>query len=130
MAKRSKPPAQLVDDEVAKQVDEFLDAFIPGILASAERRQGLWPKVERLVNQALTSGDTKGLKDLVPMLQFLAKEDKQILDRKLGQAVQRQEVQVDQVIEQRVIHTSLPELLAQRRERPMIEAEVVRDESN
>jgi hypothetical protein len=130
MAKRSKPPAQLVDDEVERQVNEFLDELVPTVLASARRRQGLWPKVEKLVDQAITSGDTKALKDLVPMLALLAKEDKQLLDRRMGQAVQRQEVQVDQVIEQRVIHTSLPELLAQRRERPMIEAEVVRDESN
>jgi hypothetical protein len=129
MAKRSKPPADVLRDAVEEQVNEFLDEFVPNVLASAKRRQGLWPKVEKLVNQALSSGDTKGLKDLVPMLQFLAKEDKAILDRRLGQATQRQEIQVDQVIEQRVIHTSLPELLAQRRERPMIEAEVVRDES-
>lgn len=95
---------------------DVLEEFIPQAVETIRRRQELAPKVLALLEGCIRSGDTAGIKDVTPLLKAFFDEDKRLMDRVVGSAVQRSasRSEVDVRVEARVVHTSLRELVEGR----------------
>lgn len=106
-----------------------LEELVPGVLEQMRERQRLGPRVMGLLDNAITQGDASALRELQPMVKLFFDEDKRLLDRVLGGAVQRSKSEAEVRIEQRVVHVSLRDVVAQRSRPAPIEGEVVRGDS-
>jgi hypothetical protein len=94
--------------------DSVLVEFVPAVIESHKATERLVPLIEGLIEQALLSGDTAVLKDVTPLFKIFKDEQKRITDRVWGSSVQRSKSEVS--VEAKVVHVSLKELMARRRD--------------